>query len=122
VIPVPLWTLAAAVAALLACSGGAYWFGRSDGAALERGAQDREQRIADAAAEQTSRAVADQIAKIEIKNVTIRQQVETEIREKPVYRDCVHSPDVLRAINTALTGTTAEPAGDRPLPATDAAH
>lgn len=121
-IPVPLWALAAAVAALLACSGGAYWFGRTDGQALERGAQDREQRIVIAAAEQTQRAVAAQIAGIEIKHVTIRQQLETEIREKPVYRECLHAPDVLRTINAALVGTEPNPVGDRQLPSPDAAH
>jgi hypothetical protein len=60
---------------------------------------------------------ADAISKIEIKQVTIRQAVETRIRDVPVYRDCRHAPGMLDSINAALTG---QPAGDRVMPAASA--
>lgn len=73
----------------------------------------------DSAVQQTREAAqqgaAEAISAIEIKHTTIRQRVEREIREKPVYRDCQHEPAVLRDINEALTGIT-EPAGSGELP------
>lgn len=52
---------------------------------------------------------AEAISKIEVRNVTIRQQAETVTREVPVYRDCRHDPDGLRLVNEALTGARQEP-------------
>lgn len=60
---------------------------------------------------------ADAISKIEIKQVTIRQAVETRIRDVPVYRDCRHAPGMLDSINAALTG---QPTGDRVMPSASA--
>lgn len=61
----------------------------------------REEQIVQKAQE----GAAKEIAKIEVKNVTIKQKLEREIHEKPVYRDCKHTPDGLRLINDALTGS-----------------
>lgn len=65
-------------------------------------------------------AAGEAIARIEVRNVTIRQKAETVTREVPVYRDCRHDPDGLRLVNEALAGG-AEPAGGGKLPAPDAA-
>ena len=51
--------------------------------------------------------VADQISKIEVKHVTVRQQLETQILEKPVYRDCVADDRVFELTNSAIVGTDA---------------
>jgi hypothetical protein len=80
------------------------------GAEHEIAAQARQ----DAAVQAMTEAAAKAIARIEVKNVTIRQRLETEIREKPVYRDCRMDADGLRLVNEAITGTA--PAGDRELP------
>jgi hypothetical protein len=45
---------------------------------------------------------AEAISKITITNTTIRQKVEREIRENPVYIGCNHTPSVMRLINAAL--------------------
>jgi hypothetical protein len=65
-----------------------------------------------------SEAVAKEIAKIDVRNVTIRQEVQKHVIEKPVYRECLHDPDTLRLLNAAITGQ--EP-GDSKLPGTDPA-
>lgn len=52
-------------------------------------------------------AVAEELAKLEVKHVTIRQEVQREVIEKPVYRDCKHDSDGLRLINEAITGRPA---------------
>lgn len=67
--------------------------------------------------EAAQQGAADAISKIEIKQVTIRQAIETRIRDVPVYRDCKHAPGMLDSINAALTG---QPAGDRVMPAASA--
>ena len=109
------WLLLAFVVALIA----AYFKGCNDGADLAEGQQAREERIAATAYDAAQRGAAKAIAGIEVKNVTIKQKMETEIREKPVYIDCRHTPDDLRLVNAALTGEP-EPLGDRELPRLDA--
>lgn len=47
-------------------------------------------------------ATAQEIAKIDVKNVTIKQKVETQIRTVPVYQDCRNTPEVMTTINEAL--------------------
>jgi len=49
-------------------------------------------------------ATAHEIAKIDVRNVTIKQTLETQTREVPVYRDCKNTPDVMKTINEALSG------------------
>lgn len=44
------------------------------------------------------------IAKIRTTQTTIKQEVQREIIEKPVYRDCLHDDGVVRNINSALSG------------------
>lgn len=100
--------------------GGAYVKGRADGADIEQASVLREERIATAARDEALRVTADAIQRIEIKHVTIRQTLEKEIYEKPVYRECRHSPGGLRDINAALSAGTVG-AGDRKLPGIDAA-
>ena len=49
-------------------------------------------------------ATAEAIAKIDVKYVTIKQTLETQVRDVPVYRDCKNTPEVLKTINEALSG------------------
>ena len=56
---------------------------------------------------------AKEIAKIEVKNVTIRQEVQGKIIERVYYRDCKHEPDVMLDINRALQN---KPIGPTKLP------
>ena len=77
-------------------------------------ASEREQyELGQAAALQ---ATATEIAKIEIKNVTIKQQLRTEFHDHPVAMDCGLSDDGLRLVAAAFGE---QPAGavDYKLPA-----
>lgn len=65
-------------------------------------------------------AAASAIANMKVRNVTIRQETEREIRTNTVYGDCRNTPDVMRNINEALTGG-AEPVGGGLVPRSDAA-
>lgn len=109
------WLLLAAGLALTGAVGGAYIKGRSDGRAVEIAQRVTIEEVAKAAREASQQAAAEAIANIEVKNVTIRQKLETEIREKPVYRDCHADQRVLDTVNEAITGNP--PASSSKLPA-----
>lgn len=109
------WILIAAGVVFSGAIGGAYIKGRGDGRAVEIAARVTLEEVARASRDASMQAAAEQIAKIEVKNVTIRQKLETEIREKPVYRDCFTDQRVLDTVNEAITGNTA--AGSSELPA-----
>lgn len=111
----PYLLLAGVVAATSAGLGG-YLKGRADGRALERATQVTEAALVEKVSQASQLAAAREIAAIQIKHTTIRQQVEKETREIPVYRDCRHADGVLDHLNAALIG--AVPAGGGKLSTT----
>lgn len=108
------WVLLSVCLALSGAVGGAYMKGRSDGRAVEIAERVTLDEVAKTAREASQQAAAEAIAKIEVKNVTIRQKLATEIREKPVYRDCFADQRVLDTVNEAITGNLT--AGESELP------
>lgn len=66
-------------------------------------------------------AAAQAIQAIEIKHVTIRQNLEKELTRDVVYRDCIASDRVLELTNQTLTGGT-DTSSDRLLPAAEPAQ
>lgn len=98
---------------------GVGWWAYGLGSDHEIATQAREDKAAAVATEAAASAAAHAISHIEVRNVTIKQAVETRIREVPVYRDCRHAPGVLDNINAALTG---QPAGGGVMPAASAPH
>ncbi len=61
-------------------------------------------------------SVARAINNIEVKHVTIRQNLEKEVSHDVVYRDCVATPGVFELSNQALAAPTAHPAADSLVP------
>jgi len=61
--------------------------------------------IEERAIKASNKATASAIAAIEVKNTTIYQRVQKHVKTDPVYRSasCVHSADVMRELNAALT-------------------
>ena len=96
---------------------GAGWWMYGLGVDHEVATQAREDKAAAVATEAAASAAAHAISQIEVRNVTIKQAVETRIREVPVYRNCRHAPGVLDNINAALTG---EPSSGGIVPAASA--
>ena len=94
------WLLLAALLIILASFGGGYVKGRSD---ANSNCSEARTLILEAS-QKAQEAAAQEIAKIDIRHTTIRQKVQRETIEKPVYRDCSHSPDGLRLVNQALSG------------------
>ena len=102
-------------AALLLAMGACYAWGRHDGTALAEASALRENAVVEKAIAASQEGAAKEIAKLEIKHVTLQQKIERETREVPVYRDCRHSPDGLQSLNDALENRPVTP-GDRELP------
>lgn len=115
----PTLILAAALGFILA-TGGAYIKGRGDGANIAKADQAEVLELARKVRDEAQRGAAEAIAKIEVKNTTIRQTLEREIHEKPVYVACSHDADSLRRINAAITGREPVAAGSGKLPRLDA--
>ena len=76
-----------------------------------KAATAREEHIAQVATDAANDAAARAIAGIQVKHTTIRQEVQREIRERPVYRDCRHPDGQLQRLNSALAGDVAELTG-----------
>jgi hypothetical protein len=97
-----------------------YFYGVGVGKDTEIAAQAREEKFAAVATEAAASAAAHAISKISVKHTTVRQEVQRDIIEKPVYRDpdCRTGADSLRRFNSAIPG--AERAGGGELPAADA--
>jgi hypothetical protein len=114
----PYAILGGSLAVLLAI-GGSYIYGRHDGRAIEYAKQAKVEAVAQRIRDEVALKTAEQIAAIQIRHTTIRQKVETEIRENTVYRDCRHSDDALRLLNSALENSAPIPADGGELPAAD---
>ena len=96
-----------AAALILAGFIGAYTAGRWDGSRIKEG----QQAMAKLAAEETARvsreAAAVAISKISVKHQTIHNALEREVIREPIYTrtDCRLTPDGLRLVNQAITGS-----------------
>lgn len=104
------WLILAAVLAL----GASHTFAYVKGGTARENSILAEQKRQDELVEKVQQSTAQAIAAIEVKHVTVRQQLETEIREKPVYRDCVASDRVLELVNQAITGAESLSGGELP--------
>lgn len=108
--------LAAGVLVLAVIGGmaGTYWAGERAGRDGCQAEAAREERVAQVATDAANAAAARAIAGIQVKHTTIRQEVQREIRERPVYSGatgCRHSSEQLQRLNSALAGDAAELAG-----------
>lgn len=98
---------AALIVALVSAFGG--WKFHSWYDAAERAEYERGQAMA-------LKGAADAIAKIDVRAVTISRQLETEIVEKPVYRDCRVPASGMLLVHRAYGGTESD-AGKDGVPA-----
>jgi hypothetical protein len=119
------WAILAAVLLVGALTGGAYRQGRADGEAKIEAQQAREDAIAAKASDAAASAIAAAIPKITVKHQTIRQELEKEIHENPVYlrAECDTGPGSLQRFNAAIPGARPDAPPDQgALPASGAGH
>ena len=79
--------------------GGAVWWGYGIGDDHATAAKEREERIGRTAGEKAGQAAAAAIAKIEVKNVYTRQELEREVRTNTVFADCRSGDAAVRLLN-----------------------
>lgn len=117
-----LWI--AALAVLASTAAGSFYGGYKAGTTLVQTKWDASVTANRAGQDAALRAAAAAIAKIEVKSERVIQPMRTEIRTNTIYRDCLHSPDSLRLLNSLITGTEAEaqPAGGGGVSAPDSAR
>lgn len=114
------WVILGVVLALGATGTAGYVKGSNDAENEFLAETAREQQIARIAYDNALAATASEIAKIEVTNKTIRQDLEREIRYEPIYIDCRHTPGVKRLLDAILLGEApAESFDPSVLPATD---
>jgi hypothetical protein len=106
----------------LALAAGAYIAGRHDGRSLAEGEAAVAERIAGQAAQASRESAAKEIAQITLRQTTIHNAIEREVRNVPVYTspDCRLTPDGMRHLNAAIAGGQ-EP-GAPELPASGASR
>lgn len=110
------YLIIAALVAVMSAGWGGFRLGVDHQVASEI---DKRQVVAEAVDAANSAAAA-AISKIVVRNSTIRQEVEREIRTNTVYADCRHSDAGLRGVNAALTGAQTVTPGGGQLPGPDA--
>lgn len=119
ILPSPLWRWAAGAALLVVTAVAGDHFGYVRGRdkvlaerSLALSAEIRDMHVAAVASQAAASAAADAISRIEVRNVTLRQQMQTRIVERPVFRDCRSGDDLRVLFNSAIPGAAAsEPAG-----------
>lgn len=111
------WALLGGVLVAVGALGGSYLQGRADGRNSEIAEHATQAQLVAAAGEEAASAAAAAIAKLEVKHVTVRQQLEREVLEREVYRTCDSGPDAVRLFNSTIPGAAAsEPPGDGSVP------
>jgi hypothetical protein len=112
----------AIVVGLTGLGGGVYLQGRKDGKAACTAADQREREIGRLAYEAAQRGAAEAVINVEVKNTTIRQELQREVQIREVFRDCRSGPDAVRLLNRTpgIAASGPQPAGDSQLPAADA--
>ena len=104
-----IWSSVALAGGLALAGAGLYLEGKKAG----RNEQIAKQATIDQVAAEFERKVAavtaNAISRIEVKNVTIRQQLEREVLTREVFRDCRSGPAAVGLLNGS-PGVAAEPA------------
>ena len=108
------YVLAISIGAGLVASAGSGWLGYKVGTTKVQASWDASVLARKAGEDAALNAAAAAIAKIEVKSEKHIQPVRLEIRTKTVYRDCKHSDDSLRNLNTLITGNELPPGSGVP--------
>jgi hypothetical protein len=94
------YTLLGAVLLWVASVAAAGWWAYGAGQDSEVATQAREDKAVAIATQAATHAAAAAISKIEVRNVTVRQPLETIVRTEQVFTDCRSGPDAVRLLNS----------------------
>lgn len=107
--------LLAGVVVLVATAGGSFFYGTKVGEDHVLASEKRINEAIDKTRETAQQGAAAEIAKLRPKNVYITRRLETEVREKPVFRDCRSGPDSVRIFNESIAAQPGADASGRGL-------
>jgi hypothetical protein len=105
-----------ALLAILGAGVGGFFYGGHVREAEIVAKQSRDADLIRETREAAALGAADAIAKIEVKHVTVREKTEVQLRDNPIYRDCVADDRLHELVNEAITGET-RPADSGLVPA-----
>ncbi len=111
------YVILALVLMVVGAGGSGYLKGRLDQKNATIAAQTKQRTLNEA----IERGVAEGVSQIKVQHTTVRQKLETIVRENTHYVDCRHDPAALGLLNDLLTGEVTKPVGDRVVPKADAA-
>jgi hypothetical protein len=101
------------------------WWGMGVGRNQCEASAAREERLVAQAADQAASASAQAIGRITVRHQTIQQEVQRDVIERPVFRDCRSGTDAVRLYNDTIGGPSAASgpgeSGGGQLPAEDPA-
>lgn len=89
------------------------------GVKYQRGQEARAELLIAKVRDEAQLGAAAAIASQKKETTIIKQQLETQIREVEVYRECRNSNDVMRMLNAIIEGRAAEPLGGGQLSGVD---
>lgn len=117
------WAWIVLVAVLGVSNATTAWYSFHAGQDKCEAATARDERVAQIASAAAAASAAEAISRIEVKNTTIRQTLEKEVRERTIYTDC-RSGDLARRLLNDTAGATspAQAASGSKLPASGAAQ
>lgn len=113
-----LYALLSAAGLWLASVATASWLAYGAGRNAELATQAREDKVAAVATEAAARAAAAAISKIEVKHVTLRQQLEREVQTREVFRECRSGAAAVQLLNASpgVAASAASAPGGGQLP------
>lgn len=98
---IKLYAIAGGAVAVCALIIASFFYGQHVGKAEQVASEVKQDTLVSAVKDAALTSAAQAIAGIRITQTTIKQEVEHDIREVPVYRDCVNTPDVERLLDAA---------------------
>jgi preprotein translocase subunit SecF len=110
------YRLVATIVVALSLAVGGFFFGMK----YQKGQDARAEQLVAKVKLEAQLGAAEAISKIKVVNTTVKQKLETQIREREVYRDCKLDDDSFRLLNSALTARPLA-AGSGELSGTDSA-
>lgn len=117
-----IWLVLSGVLLSIAASSGAYIYGLGVGEAKVLSRQSSQDALIREVIDASSQAAASEIAKIKVRHVTIKQQLQKELQERTIYKDCRTGSDAVRLFNSTIPSETAasQPSSGSSLPSAGA--
>lgn len=113
--------IAATLAGIAAAAAGAWGIAYKAGRDACKADQAETERIVSVAVQAANVATAEAISRIQIRNTTIRQELEREVQIREVFRDCRSGPDAVRLLNDTIGAGTGPKPSDPSVPPTSPA-